>query len=103
MPEKSVLKVIDIRHRMRDWARLQLLKAVRVAMQDDDLRGWALVTWDNSGRSTISWDAQYGPIRMRMIPDFVKNSLAGQIVIEDTLYQAGIERVDDDPSPDVPA
>ena len=95
-----MLKVFDIRKRMRDYVRRQLLLAVQNAMLDDELRGFALVHWDATGCSTISWDCMYGPIRKRQIPEHVKHAIWGQIIADDTLYAAGLER---SPPPDQPA
>lgn len=95
-----MLKIFDFRKRMRDYVRRRLLLSVQYAMADDDIRGFALVHWDDKGRSTISWDCQYGPIRKRQIPEHVKHAIWGQIVADDTMYAVGLER---EPPPDQPA
>jgi hypothetical protein len=51
------------------------------------MHGFALVSWDKSGCSTISYETKYGAIRRRMLPEHVKAAIQGYIFGNDIGYR----------------
>lgn len=72
--------------------RRGLFKAARKAVeqQSDDIRGFALVTWDQRGFPTIAVSAtESGPVSLYLVPTFVQSQLQRYVNADDRTY--GIE------------
>lgn len=85
------IRLVDFRKPVRNYVRRILLHAAMKAIEDGDAVGFALVSWDDRGCCTISFDATNGPIVPRMVPEHVKNAIQGQIQAGDVAwrYQLG--------------
>jgi hypothetical protein len=80
------MNVVDITTPIRRFVRRSLLKATLAAIEDGTMHGFALVSWDKTGCSTISYECVYGPIRRRMLPEHVKAAITGYILTDDVGY-----------------
>lgn len=82
------LHLVDFKKPLRDYARRILLKAVLGTLESQpDMRGFALVAWDDRGVCTVSFDAVNGPISPRMVPEHVKNAILGQLQAGDVAWR----------------
>jgi hypothetical protein len=80
------MNVVDIATPIRRFVRRALLRAVHAAIEDGTMHGFALVSWDKTGCSTISYETKYGVIRRRMLPEHVKAAIQGYILTDDVGY-----------------